>query len=83
MEKRIRNIEISKSDRIFARFIQGGRILAEFMLSGIESLKEIIIELRRHGIESRGLGRLYVRNQSRGWSIEQDLMIHGFKRSLL
>lgn len=66
---------IERGDRVFARLTMGGRTLVEFMMNRVSSIEEVISELSRMSGDVRGLARLYVRNQSRGWSEERGLMV--------
>lgn len=69
--------EIRKGDRIFARLTMGGKLILEFMINRVGSLSELLDELREMTGNLRGLGRLQIRNQSRGWSQERNLMFYG------
>lgn len=69
--------EIRKGDRIFARLTMGGKLILEFMINRVGSLSELLDELRQMTGNLRGLGRLQIRNQSRGWSQERNLMFYG------
>lgn len=63
-------------DRIYARLCLNGRKIVEFMIEKVASMTELLGELRSHAREARGLCRLYVRNMSRGWSMERPLMLY-------
>lgn len=71
------NKEIQKGDRIFARLSMGRRVILEFMINRVGSMAELMAELREMTGSLRGLGRLQVRNQSRGWAEVHDLMFYG------
>ena len=64
---------ICYGDRLYARLVMGGRTVVEFMISRVSDFSELLGELRR---QTRGLARLYVRNVSRGWSMERPLMLY-------
>lgn len=72
--ERTRRIELG--DRIFARLTMGGRTVVEFMINRVADMTELLGELRQMTRGARGLARLYVRNQSRGWSLERPLMLY-------
>ncbi len=70
-------------DRVFVRLesMQGmRRTLAEFTLTEVNDLTEVIGELRHYTRGLRGLTRLYVRNVTRGWSFEQPFMLYSEAR---
>jgi hypothetical protein len=46
------------------------------MISRVSDFSELLGELRRQTRGCRGLARLYVRNVSRGWSMERPLMLY-------
>lgn len=70
-----RNI-IETGDRIFARLSMGGRTIVEFMMNTIGSRRELLNEIRKFAEGMRGLAKLYIRNQSRGWSEEGRIMMY-------
>ncbi len=63
-------------DKLFARLIMGGKTILEFMVNKVNDLSELLGELRRHCRGKRGLAKLYLRNMSRGWSLERPLMLY-------
>lgn len=71
------NKEIQKGDRIFARLTMGGKTILEFMINSVASMEQLLNELRQMTANLRGLGRLHVRNQSRGWMSVSNLMFYG------
>ncbi len=73
----MRNKEIQKGDRMFARLTMGGKLIVEFMINTVANMEELLMELRRMIGNLRGLGRLQVRNQSRGWMSVSNLMFYG------
>ena len=68
---------IRKGDRIFARLTMGARTVIEFMIDKVESMTDLLLEVHRATAGIRGLCKLYVRNQSRGWAQERPLMLYG------
>lgn len=68
--------KISYGDRMFARLVMHGRTIAEFMVNSVHDLSELWGMLRRQCRGVRGLARLYLRNASRGWSLERPLMLY-------
>ncbi|MDE6339200.1 MAG: hypothetical protein K2K97_05365 [Muribaculaceae bacterium] len=75
--------QISYGDRLFARLVMHGRTVLEFMMNSINDLTELWGELRRKCRGISGLAKLYLRNASRGWSMERPLMIYpdGYQRT--
>lgn len=73
----MRNKMIRKGDRIFARLTMGARTVIEFMIDKVESMTDLLLEVHRVTTGMRGLCKLYVRNQSRGWVQERPLMLYG------
>ena len=74
---------ICYGDRILVRLVRaqaGGRTLAEFYLSEVNDMSEIYGELRHYTRGLRGLTRLYIRNMTRGWSMEKPFMLYAEKR---
>lgn len=67
---------ISYGDRLFARLVMHGTTVMEFMISSVSDLTELWGELRLRCRGMRGLARLYLRNASRGWSMERRLMLY-------
>lgn len=61
---------------MFARIVMGRRTILEFANACISDITELLGELRRLTRGLRGLVRLYVRNITRGWSIERPLMLY-------
>ncbi|MBD5264259.1 MAG: hypothetical protein HDS48_01840 [Bacteroides sp.] len=71
------NKEIQKGDRIFARLTMGGKPILEFMINSVASMEQLLCELRSMTVNLRGLCRLQVRNQTRGWMNVSNLMFYG------
>lgn len=67
---------IEKGDRIFARISKNGHTILEFMINCIGSIEELMQEIRRMAGDMRGLVKLCLRNQSRGWGQERLLMLY-------
>ncbi len=78
-----RGREICYGDKIFARLVLNGRIIVEFMMNRVSDMTEIFGELRGYCREYRGLARLYLRNMSRGWSVEKPLMLYPRRAGIL
>lgn len=67
---------IKYGDRLFARLVLHGNTIVEFMINRVNDLTELIGELRYSTRGLRGLAQLYIRNFSRGWSMERPLMLY-------
>lgn len=77
---------ICRGDRIFVRIVRvqnGYRPLAEFTMTEVTDLSSIYGELRHYTRGERGLTRLYIRNVTRGWSMEQPFMLYPERRSAM
>ena len=72
----IQRNKIEFGDRIFARLTMGGKTVFEFMINRVADMTELLGELRHMTTGLRGLAKLYIRNQSRGWSQERPLMLY-------
>lgn len=70
------NRPICFGDKIFARLILRGKTIVEFMANRVNDLTELLGELRRKCRGASGLARLYLRNMSRGWSLERPMMLY-------
>lgn len=67
---------ICYGDRLFARIVMRGRTIMEFVLNQVSDMTELLGELRKKVTGIRGLAQVYVRNYSRGWSMQQPLMLY-------
>lgn len=74
-ERPVRN-DIHLGDRVFARLCINGKVLIERIFDSVADMSQLVRELRFHTRRCRGLARLYVRNLSRGWSVEKPLMLY-------
>lgn len=75
---------ICYGDRVFVRLVRvqyGYRTLAEFTMTEVTDLSSIYGELRHYTRGERGLTRLYIRNVTRGWSMEQPFMLYSERRA--
>lgn len=75
-----RNARILKSgDQIFVRLVSAryaSHVLAEITLNDVNDMSEIYRRLRNHTVGKSGLAQLYLRNITRGWSMQQPFMIY-------
>ena len=67
---------ICYGDRLFARIMMRGKVIIEFVVNQVCDLTELLGELRKKTKGIKGLAQVYVRNYSRGWSMEQPLMLY-------
>lgn len=67
---------IDYGDKIFARLTMAGRTIVEIMLDRVADMTELIGEMRHATYGLKGLAKLYIRNQSKGWSNERPLMLY-------
>ena len=67
---------IRYGDRLFARLVRHGRTILEFVINEVSDFTEFMGELRKKAKGLKGLVKLQVRNYSRGWSLEQPLMLY-------
>lgn len=68
---------IAYGDCMYVRFILKGQIICEFGTTTANDMTELIGELRRRARDTRGLGKVIIRNASRGWCYEAPLMLYG------
>lgn len=73
---------IAFGDKLFARVMMRGKTILEFMADHVNDLSELYGELRSKCRGMRGLVKLYIRNMSRGWSIERPLMFYSDRHSV-
>ncbi|MDE6027889.1 MAG: hypothetical protein K2G23_07450 [Muribaculaceae bacterium] len=67
---------IRYGDKIFARIVMRGRTIVEFVLNQVSDMTELLGELRKKVKGVQGLAKIYLRNYSRGWSLEKPLMLY-------
>ena len=67
---------IRYGDKIFARIVMRGRTIVEFVLNQVCDMTELLGELRKKVKGVQGLAKIYLRNYSRGWSLEKPLMLY-------
>lgn len=70
---------IKLGDKIFVRIVNGrysANTIAEFSLSDVNDMCEIYGRIRHYTRGHQGLARLYVRNVTRGWSVQQPYMLY-------
>lgn len=68
--------QIKYGDRIFVRVSMRGRAMLETYIDRIEGYSELVGAIRNKLHGAGGLAHLWIRNQSRGWSIEKPLMFY-------
>lgn len=74
---------ISFGDKVYVRISHHNYnpdIIADFTLDDIDDLCDVYKELRNHTSEFHGMVNLYVRNISRGWSMQQPFKLYGQNR---
>ncbi|MDE5869927.1 MAG: hypothetical protein K2H18_06815 [Muribaculaceae bacterium] len=67
---------ICYGDRLFARIVIGGRTVKEFILNQVCDMTELLGELRIKMKGLCGLAQIYIRNYTRGWSMDKPLMLY-------
>ena len=67
---------ICYGDRLFARIVMRGRTVLEFMVNQVCDLTEFWGELRKKAKGLKGLVQVHIRNYSRGWSMQQPMMLY-------
>lgn len=72
----MRKRKFNPGDRIYTRVILQGQQVAEYVFDCINGMSELICALRYRTRELCGLAKIYVRNLSSGWSLEQPLMLY-------
>lgn len=72
-------IDVAKfvyGDKVYTKLCLNGEKVAEYVFETIADMAELIGKLRGLTMRYKGLARLYVRNITRGWSIERPLMLY-------
>lgn len=67
---------ICYGDRLFARIVMSGRTVKEFVLNQVSDMTELLGELRIKMKGLCGLVQVYIRNYTRGWSMDKPLMLY-------
>lgn len=62
---------IRYGDRIFVRAMQEGRTVLEMTVTNVRDITGLVGEIRYAGRRLDGLTSLFIRNLSRGWSMER------------
>ncbi|MDE7509672.1 MAG: hypothetical protein K2M62_06075, partial [Muribaculaceae bacterium] len=62
---------IEYGDRIFVRAMQEGRRVLEMTVTNVSDITGLVGEIRYAGRGLDGLTTLFIRNLSRGWSMER------------
>lgn len=63
-------------DNVYARMTIGGKTIAEFQSAAMMDMSQVQREMRRLTRKFRGLASFYVRNLTRGWSLERPMMLY-------
>lgn len=66
---------ISLNDRIYVKLMLNGVTLLETVRDNIADYTSLLAVLREAGNKYKGLARMFVRNISRGWSIQKPLLL--------
>lgn len=72
----MRQRKFTFGDRIQARLVLEGKIVAELVSDTLADMTQLLNALRFRTRELRGLASLYVRNLTRGWAEERPLMLY-------
>lgn len=75
------NKTIAYGDRIFARVMQNGKTIYNFVSETVGSMTEVIAELRKVMKGVKGLVMIQIRNYNRGWNQERPLMLYSRETS--
>lgn len=67
-------------DRIFIRVSRSGVTLREFIVSNASNFTDLIGEIRYEGRDLVGLAQVFIRNYSRGWSVERPMKFYSASR---
>ncbi|MDE6009992.1 MAG: hypothetical protein K2F87_00900 [Muribaculaceae bacterium] len=62
---------IEYGDRIYVRAMQDGLKVLEVMVTNVADLAALVGEIRYAGRRLEGLTQLFIRNHTRGWSMER------------
>lgn len=68
---------IMKGDRMCARMLFANGEMLMFQSREVYDMTDMLSAIRRECRGRRGLMRLFIRNATRGWSIERPMMLYG------
>ncbi len=71
-----RNMKIELHDRIYVRITQDGITRIELSINNAASMTDLIGEIRYAARHIDGLAKMFVRNHTRGWSLEQPIKFY-------
>lgn len=63
-------------DKIYAILCINGQKIVEFTMDTISDITQLIGQIRQTAYKYGGLAQLYVRNITRGWSMNRPLMLY-------
>lgn len=67
---------IESGDRIFVRVSRNGQSLREFVVDNVSNFTDLIGEIRYASQYVEGLTQVFIRNYSRGWSLERPMKFY-------
>lgn len=73
--------EITAGDRIFARVLLNGKGILEIATVSAGDMSQLLGTLRHKMRRYQGLAKIYIRNITRGWSLERPLMLYAARAS--
>lgn len=68
---RIENGKIEKGDEVYATLSVAGNTMVELQKVEAASIDEIMQKLRKTASLYTGLAKVYIRNRTRGWSVQK------------
>lgn len=67
---------IDYGDRIYVRATQDGVKMLELTVTNVADLTALVGEIRYEGRKLEGLAQVFIRNHSKGWSMERPLRFY-------
>lgn len=67
--------KINSTDILFATLTKNGMVMANMMLSGLNSVAEVVHALRMRNAIASGMARLNIRNTTQGWTSSASLYL--------
>ncbi len=71
-----KNHTLVYGDKVYALLCINGQKVVEFTLNTLSDISQIIGQMRQAAYRYGGLAHLYVRNITRGWSLNRPLMLY-------
>lgn len=67
--------KIEQGDEVYASLSIAGKVIAELKETDAEKMDDILHKLRTLALRYSGMTRVYIRNHTKGWSLQLPLML--------